>query len=300
LLLAIPVLFGASILVFVAVFALPGDAVTAIGGQHDLPAVTRLAIERKYHLEDPLPVQYWHYIADVMHGDFGTSYVSQRPVRAIIGDAAPNTAKLAVSALVLEALLGIGIGITAAIARRRWVDGVVVVLGGLAVSLPVYVLATAMQYAFGLKWRLFPISGTDGGIRSWILPAVALAIPSLAFITRLVGGGLRESLRQGYVEMAVAKGASRARVVTRHVLKNSLVPVIVYLGVDFAGLLGGALFIESIFNIPGLGNATVRAISQRDNTVVLGVTTLFILTFVVVNLAADLVAAVIDPRLRDG
>ena len=297
-LLTIPVLVGASMLVFVAVFALPGDPVTAIGGQRALPGATRLAIEHKYHLQDPLPVQYVHYVSDVVHGDFGTSYVSQRPVRAIIGDALPNTAKLAISALLLETFLGIGIGITAAMTKRRWLDGVVLVLGGLAVSIPVYVLATVLQYWLGLKWRLLPISGGQG-MRAWILPAFALAVPSLAYITRLVRGGMRENLRQDYIEMAIAKGATRRRVVTRHVLKNALVPVIVYLGVDFASLLGGALFIESIFNLPGLGNATVRAITQRDNTVVLGVTILFILTFVVINLLADLVAAVIDPRLRD-
>lgn len=296
---AIPILFGASSLVFLAVYALPGDPVASLGGGRALPAAAQHAIRDRYRLDRPMYEQYTHYIGSLVRGDLGQSYAAQRPVRTIIAEAIPNTAQLAALAVAIEFAFGVVAGVIAATARRPVVDATILTVAGIAIAVPVYVLATTLQYVVGVRWHLLPISGTDAGPRAWILPACVLAVPSMAYVVRLTSSGLAESLRHGYVETAVAKGASGWRVVTKHALRNALVPVVTFIGADLAALLGGTLFIEAVFNIHGLGLVTVRAISQRDNNVILGASLLFITTFVLLNLVTDLLVALIDPRVRD-
>ena len=297
--LAVPTLIGATVLVFVAVFAMPGDPATVIGGRAGLSEEARGAIESRYRLDESLLAQYGHWVADVAQGDFGQSYVSRRPVRDIIGEALPNTLRLVAAAMLVEVVIGLGVGVAAAVTRRPLMGLLIVVTTTLAVAVPVYVMGSGLQYLVGVEWGLLPISGTEDGLRSWILPALVLALPSLAYVVRLTRHSVGETTREGYVEMAVAKGLSPTRILTHHRLRNGLVPVVTFLGADLAALLGGAFFVEAIFNINGMGLAVTRAISQRDYLVVIGCTLVFVVGFVLVHLVVDLLVSMLDPRVRD-
>ena len=297
--LLIPVLFGASLLVFLSVFALPGDPVASIGGRQPAPE-TRAAIEQKYHLDQPVWNRYGYWLSGVVRGDLGESYATRRSVTDMIGDALPNTLRLAGFAILIEAFVGIGAGILAAITHRRFLDALIVVSTTVLVAIPFYVLGTALQYMLGLHWQLLPISGVDEGFRSWILPAVVLALPSLAYVTRLTRSSLDDTEHQGYVEMATAKGLSPTRVAMNHRARNALVPVVTFLAVECGALLAGALFVETLFNINGMGQVLVKSIAQRDANVVVGCTLVFVAGFLLVNLLADLLVGGLDPRVRDG
>jgi oligopeptide transport system permease protein len=297
--LLLPVVFGASLIVFLSVFALPGDPVSLLGGQRQVSPEARSAIEQKYHLDEPIWSQYGHWISGVVVGDLGESFATRRPVRDMIGEALPNTLRLAGLAVLIEAVVGMSAGVLAAITGRRFVDMLVVVSTTLLVAIPVYVLGTSLQYMFGLRWELLPVSGVDDGFRSWVLPAMVLALPSLAYVTRLTRTSLADTQHAGYVEMAVAKGLSPTRVTVNHRLRNALIPVVTFLAIEFGALLAGALFVETVFNINGMAQMTVKSITQRDSNVVVGCTLVFVVGFLLANLAADQTVGALDPRVRD-
>lgn len=299
LLLVVPALFGASVIVFFSVFALPGDPATMLGGRGQVSEEARQALEEKYHLDEPVWKQYGLWLSSVARGDLGDSIATRRPVSDMLGDALPNTLRLATAALLIEAVVGISVGVIAAVSRRRFVDVLVIVTTTIIVAIPLYVLGTALQYMLGLRWDLLPVSGVDQGLRSWILPATVLALASLAYVSRLTRTSLADTEHEGYVEMAVAKGLAPSRVMLNHRLRNALVPVVTFLAIDFGVLLGGALFVETIFNINGMGQLTVRAITQRDVNVIVGCTIVFVIGYLLANLLADVLIAILDPRVRD-
>jgi peptide/nickel transport system permease protein/oligopeptide transport system permease protein len=167
-----------------------------------------------------------------------------------------------------------------------------------AIALPVYVLGALFQWTFGLQLGWLPAAGTDSGIRSWVLPALVLAIPSLAYAARLLRDSLRREMREPYVKVAATKGLSRRRVVGRHALRNALPPVVTFLALDFGVLLGGAVIVEALFDVRGMGFTMVEAVRDRDNPVIIGASLVLILAFLLVNLAADLAVAGLDPRAR--
>jgi ABC-type dipeptide/oligopeptide/nickel transport system permease component len=297
LLLAIPVLLGASFLIFAMVFALPGDPIRALGGDRPLAPAVQAQLRDQYNLDDPLPVQYGKYVAGLVQGDFGTDF-SGRPVSEIILDRFPVTLKLACVALLFEGVFGLLAGILAGIRRKSFFDSLVLVSTTLIVSIPVFVLGFLAQYVFGLRLGLFPIAGINDGLRSYLLPGFVLAALSLAYVARLTRTSLVENLRNDYVRTARAKGLGPMSVVGKHTLRNSLIPVVTYLGADFGILLSGAIVTEGIFNVPGLGRAVFDAVASQEGAVVVGIVTLFVFIYIFFNLMVDVLYAALDPRIR--
>jgi oligopeptide transport system permease protein len=297
LLLAIPVLIGASFLIFAMVFALPGDPIRALAGDRPLAPAVQAALRDEYNLDDPLLIQYGKYLGGLVQGDFGQAF-NGRPVSEIIAQRLPVTVKLAVVALVFEAFFGLIAGVLAGIRRGSFFDNLVLVSTTLIVSVPVFVLGFLAQYFLGLKLGLFPIAGISDGLQSYLLPGFVLAALSLAYIARLTRTSLVENLRNDYVRTARAKGLTPASVVGKHTLRNSLIPVVTFLGADFGVLLSGAIVTEGIFNLPGLGRAVFEAIRSQEGAVVVGIVTFFVLVYLVFNLVVDVLYAALDPRIR--
>ena len=297
LLLAIPVLFGASFLIFAMVFALPGDPIRALGGDRPVPPAVAAQLTEQYNLNDSLPVQYAKYIGGLAQGDLGTDF-SGRPVADILQQTVPVTVKLALVALAFEAVLGLVAGVLAGIRKKSFFDSLVLVSTTLVVSIPVFVLGFLAQYTLGLKLGIFPIAGVASGFTGYLLPGFVLAALSLAYVARLTRTSLVENLRNDYVRTARAKGLTPLSVVGKHTLRNSLIPVVTFLGADLGALLSGAVVTEGIFNIPGLGRAVFQAIQSQEGTVVVGIVTLFVFVFIVFNLLVDVLYAALDPRIR--
>ena len=297
LLLAIPVLIGASFLIFAMVFALPGDPIRALGGDRPISEAVQAQLRDEYNLDDPLLVQYGKYVAGLAQGDLGTDF-SGRPVSDILSDTVPVTVTVALVALTFEAVFGLVAGVLAAIRQKSFFDSLVLVSTTLIVSIPVFVLGFVAQYVLGLKLGIFPIAGVASGFQGYLLPGFVLAALSLAYIARLTRTSLVENLRNDYVRTAKAKGLSPASVVGKHTLRNSLIPVVTYLGADLGLLLSGAIVTEGIFNIPGLGRAVFQAIESQEGNVVVGVVTLFVFVYIFFNLLVDVLYAALDPRIR--
>lgn len=295
---AIPVMFGTTFVIFAMVFALPGDPVRALTGDQPVSPSVVAAVRAQYHLNDSLPVQYLRYMEGLAHGNFGSDLTGQK-VRDMISQRWPVTVKLGVTAWILEAVFGLTLGLIAGLRRGGIADNAVLILTTLVISVPALVLAFLGQYLLAVRWHLFPVAGiSDGWPRSYILPAAILASLDLAFIARLTRTNLIENRRADFVRTAIAKGFGPWRVVGKHMLRNSLIPVVTYLGLSFGYLMGGAVIIEGIFNLPGLGNLVFQAIQRQEGPVVVGVSTLLVLVFIVTNLLIDLLYGVLDPRIR--
>ena len=297
LLLAIPVLIGASFLIFTMVFALPGDPIRALGGDRPISPAVQAQLRDQYNLDDPLLVQYGKYVAGLAQGDLGRDF-SGRPVSDILAQTVPITVKLSLVALAFEAVFGLIAGVLAGVRQKSFFDSLVLVTTTLIVSIPVFVLGFVAQYVFGLKLGIFPIAGVADGFSGYLLPGFVLAALSLAYVARLTRTALVENLRNDYVRTAKAKGLSPASVVGKHTLRNSLIPVVTFLGADLGTLLSGAVVTEGIFNIPGLGRAVFQAIQSQEGTVVVGIVTLFVFVYIVFNLLVDVLYAALDPRIR--
>jgi oligopeptide transport system permease protein len=218
-------------------------------------------------------------------------------VSSILPSKLVNTAKLALFAIILEIVVGIGVGIISAVYKYSAIDVTTTVLTTLTIGVPVFVIGLLLQelFVFRLHWLPFIF---DGSFQSYILPAVTLAAVDAALVARLTRGSMLEVMRADYVRTATAKGLRKRTVTFKHVLRNSIIPVVTYLGISFGTLLGGAIITESVFNLDGIGNELIRAIQNNDNPVIMGVVTYGVLVFVVVNLIVDLLYAVLDPRVR--
>lgn len=293
----IPVLLGATFLIFTMVFLLPGDPVQALGGDRRLPEAVAETIREAYNLNDPFLIQYAKYLGGALTGDLGQSF-SGRQVTDILRQAYPVTIRLALFAFAIEVVIGIAAGILAGIRRGSFVDNLVLVSTTLAVSIPVFVLGYVAQLVFGLNLGWFPIAGVNQGWLSYVMPAFVLATTSLAYAARLLRTSLVENLRADYIRTATAKGLSRGRVVGRHGVRNSLIPVVTFLGADLGSLMAGAIVTEAVFNLPGVGSEIFRAVGNQEGAVVVGLTTVLVLVFIVANLIVDLLYGVLDPRIR--
>jgi len=294
----IPTFIGATMLVFFAGFALPGDPVAALGGERAMtPSVRENLIER-YHLDEPIWRQYVLYMGDVVRLDLGESILRRREVNDIFREVFPRTLQLAGLAIVIEVVIGLLAGVVAALKKDKFLDQLVLVSTTFAVAIPVFVLGFAAQTVFGIALDWFPVGGIQDGWLSYILPAFVLATLSLAYVARLTRTTLTESLREDYIQTAKAKGLPQSRVVGRHALRNALVPVVTFIGLDLAALMGGAVITETVFNIPGMGSTIVSAIGQRDHAIVVGFTMAAIVIYLLASLVIDLFYAVLDPRIR--
>lgn len=303
----IPVFFGATFLIFFMVFALPGDPVRALFGDRPVSASTLEAIRDEYNLEDPFFVQYGKYMGVLPDEDDGFEGLFQfqfgqdfggRDVRSILAQKLPVTAKLAVGAFVFETILGITAGVLAALRRGGFIDNLVLVSTTAVISIPVFVLGFVAQLIFSVRFDIFPVAGVAEGWFSYVLPSMVLGAISLAYIARLTRTSLVENLGADYVRTATSKGLRRRRVIGLHALRNSLIPVITFLGIDLGALMGGAIVTETIFNIPGIGRAVYEAVRLQEGPVVVGIVTFLVLVFMVSNLVVDVLYAVLDPRIR--
>ncbi len=297
LLLAIPVLIGASFFIFFLVYALPGDPIRALAGDRPLPPGVVAELRDRYNLDDNVFVQYAKYVGGLLQGDLGIDF-SGRPVSETISDRLPITTRLAITALVIEGVIGLIAGILAGIRRGGYLDNLVLVSTTFLISIPVFVLGFSLQYFLGVRLSLFPISGANEGWYSYILPGFVLASASMAYVARLLRTSLAENLRNDYVRTARAKGLPERLVIGKHTLRNSLIAVVTFLGADFGTLMGGAIVTEGVFNLPGLGRAVFDAVRSQEGTVVVGITTFFVFVYIFFNLVADVLYAALDPRIR--
>jgi ABC-type dipeptide/oligopeptide/nickel transport system permease component len=305
----IPVFIGVTLLLFILTAVVPGDPVSIRAGEKALPPEVYTALKREYGLDKPLWKQYVIYMDKLFHGDLGESYQQGRSVTAIYRDFWPNTAKLAVAALLIEIVLGLAAGIISAVKRYSLVDVLVTLSTSILVALPVFWLGMLLQEIFAVKfkeWGLpyLPVSGmTSEQFPEWahlILPAFTLAAISTAYAARIMRSQLLEVLGQDYIRTAVAKGFAAGAVLRRHALKNALIPFVTYIGLDFGALLSGAILTEVIFNWPGIGFTIYSAIGRRDWPVVMGGVVIVVIAVMVINLLVDISYAFLDPRIRYG
>ncbi|GAC1472628.1 MAG: ABC transporter permease [Chloroflexota bacterium] len=296
-LIAIPLLWGVVTLVFLGFHLLvPGDPVDIIlFGQGT--AADRIRLRHDLGLDKPLIVQYWDFIKGAAHFDFGNSIQTHQPVMHEIALRFPTTLKLAVSALVLATLIGVTLGILSAVLNRKMLGTSLTALAVLGFSIPEFVLATLASLLFGLKLGLLPIAG-QGGVTYFILPAVSLAVGLGASLARLIRTTMLDVLDQDFVRTAKAKGVRRPVILVKHVLRNALIPVITVYGLSMAALLGGALIVENIFGLQGLGTLFLQGISNHDYPLVEGSTFFSAVLLVTANLVVDIAYGFIDPRIH--
>ncbi|MBT2386915.1 ABC transporter permease [Streptomyces sp. ISL-11] len=293
----IPVFIGSTFLIFFMVYAL-GDPVAALFGDKAPDPATAARIRADLYLDEPLWKQYLHYMGQIVTGDFGTAFNGQR-VTELMADAFPVTLRLTVVALLFEILLGIVLGVLSGLRRGRSVDTTVLLLTLVVVSIPTFVSGYVLQFLVGVKWEaVSPSVSPAAPFDELILPGVVLALTSLAYVTRLTRTSIAENSRADYIRTAVAKGLPRRRIVTRHLLRNSLIPVITFIGTDIGALMGGAIVTERIFNIHGVGYQLYQGILRQNSPTVVGFVTILVIVFLLANLLVDLLYAVLDPRIR--
>jgi oligopeptide transport system permease protein len=297
LLMVIPVFLGATFLIYFFVFSLPGDPIKSLGGDKPLSPDIVAVLRAQYNLDDPFIVQYLKWLGGIFTGDFGTTYRGQS-VSEIIRERWPVTLRLAFLAFAFETIVGIGLGIRSGVKRGSAFDNSTLVGTTVIVAVPTFVLAFLCQYIFGVKLGWFPVAGVQQGLSSYILPAIVLAALSLAYVTRLTRTSFVENVGSDYRRTAVAKGLSGRDVTMRHVLPNSLIPVMTFLAIDLGALMGGAIIVEGVFNIPGIGGALFQAIKLQEGTTVVGISVFLILIYLIANLIVDVLYAVVDPRIR--
>lgn len=293
----IPVFIGATFLIFFLVFKIPGDPIRAMYGDR-VPSPGVIAeMHDRYHLDEPFLKQYGYYLWDLVQFDFGQDFRGE-DVTSIMKRRFPVTVKLGLGAFIFEVVLGITAGVLAGIRRGSFVDNLVLVATTAVISVPIFVLGYIAQIVLGLKFEIFPIAGLQRGWFSYALPSMVLGSVSLAYVARLTRTSLVENLRADYVRTATAKGLRRRRVIGLHALRNSLIPVVTFLGVDLGALMGGAIITETIFNLPGIGRQVFESVRGQEGSVVVGIVTALVLIFMLSNLLVDLLYAVLDPRIR--
>lgn len=294
----IPVFFGATFLIFAMVYLMPGDPVAALGGDRGLSEAAAAQIRAQYNLDKPFWMQYLLYLKGVFTLDFGTAFNGQK-VTSIMANAFPTTAWLALYALTIETILGIGLGVIAGMRRGKWFDSTILVVSLLLISVPTFVLGFVLQYVLGVQLAILPTTASQVvDFRSLTMPAMVLGGVSLAYVIRLTRQSISENISADYVRTARAKGLSGGVVMTRHILRNSLIPVATFIGGDLGALMGGAIITEGIFNIHGVGGTLWNAIIKGEPQTVVSVTTVLVLVYIIANLIVDLLYAVLDPRIR--
>lgn len=296
----VPVFLGATLLIYAMVFALPGDPVAALGGERGLPEAVQQQIREQFNLDEPFLVQYLLFLRGILTLDLGVTF-SGREVLDVIRDALPVTFRLAIMALAFEAVFGVVLGLVAGLRRGGVFDSTVLVLSLLVIAVPTFVIGFVLQFVVGVQLGWLPVTaGSDPGFRSLLMPAAVLGAVSLAYVLRLTRTSVAENLSADYVRTARAKGLGRGRVISVHVLRNSLIPVVTFLGADLGTLMGGAIVTEGIFNINGVGGTLFRAIIQGENVTVVSLTTVLVVVYILANLLVDLLYAALDPRIRYG
>jgi len=291
----IPVIIGVTFMIYVAVFAL-GDPTVGRCGERPCPEGYIAKFRADYNLDKPLIVQYLLYMGNLVQGDLGTNFFGNQVIDELAARW-PTTFKLGMMAVVIESVIGITAGVLAGIRRGKFIDNLVTVSTLFLISIPIFVIGSFAQLIFGVRLGWFPVTATQGTTYQLILPAFVLASASVAYIARLMRANLGENLRADYVRTAKAKGLSNRRTIGVHTLRNSLIPVITFIGIDIGALMGGAIVTERIFNVNGIGNFLYRSIGQKDGTSVVGTITCLVLIYLLVNLIVDVLYGFLDPRI---
>ena len=305
----IPVFFGVTLILFLIANYMPGsDPVQMKVGERKVTPELRKQIEHEYGFDRPWYVQYGDYLYKLTKGDLGTSVSTGRPVSQMLADTYPYTIKLALVAILIEIIFGIAAGVISAVKQRSFWDVLVTLLTSISVSLPVFWLGLLLQYFFGIWLKdktggafYLPISGAEGALPSWqyyILPSLTLAAVSMAYAARIMRSQLMEVMSMDYVRTARAKGLSARQILMSHEMKNALIPVVTFIGMDFGAMFAGAVLTETVFNWPGVGFTIYRAISARDFAVVIGGVTVILFAVMIINLIVDISYAFLDPRIR--
>ena len=282
---------------FFLMHAIPGGPFSP-AEERNVPQKVLDQIADKYGLNDPVPVQYVKYLNNLLHGDLGTSFKCQdTTVNELIANGFPVSASVGIWGVALALAVGIPLGMVAAVKRGKLPDAFSMVFATIGVSVPSFVVCVLMMYLFCEKWKIFPSYGLTSW-RHYVLPVFCMAFSQIAYITRLMRSSMLETMRQDYIRTERSKGVPEFQVIGKYALKNSILPVVTYVGPMVAALLTGTFIIEKLFSIPGLGRYFVSAISDRDYSVTLGLT-IFVGTMIVIcNLIVDILYAVIDPRVK--
>lgn len=297
-------LLVASVAVFALMSVLPGNAAqVALGTNATAEAVAEL--ESRYGLDEPALARYLDWLGGMVRGDFGTSYVTGAPITPVIVDSVQVTAILVVAAIIVAVLIAVPLGTFAALEQRSWVGATISALSQIGIAIPSFLAAILLVMVFSLTLGWFPsqgwmapIEGVGGFLARLVLPVVSLALVQAAILTRYVRSAVLDVMREDYIRTARAKGLTRTRALFRHGLRNAAIPVITVAGVQLATLLVGAVVIEQIFVLPGIGSELVRAVSNRDLVTVQGIVMVLILLVLLINFVVDLLYPVVDPRLR--
>ena len=294
-LLAILTVFVITVITFFAMNAIPGGPFNKEKASSE---ATRLALEARYNLDKPVPVQYVLYMKNLLHGDLGVSLKTTREIKTIFAESFPISAKLGLSAAFLAIVVGLVLGSIAALMRNKWPDRLIVFFTTLVTAMPSFVVATLLLYFFCMK--LGWVSAFTAGENQFVLPVIALSLSPMVYITRLTKTSMLDALGQDYIRTARAKGVPQTKVIFLHGLRNALIPVITYVGPMVAGILTGSMVVESIFGIGGLGSKFVTAITNRDYTLIMATTIFLAVIMVVANLITDIVYKIVDPRIKLG
>lgn len=294
----VPVLLGTTFLINYMVWRLPGDPFAGRCGQRPCPDSYVTAMREQFGLDQPMLVQYWHFLKNMLTGDLGVDF-NQRSVADSLATAWPITIRLALLAVAIEAVVGITAGVLSGLRRGGFLDNVITISTLFLLSLPVFVSGFLLQWLLGvqLQW-ITPTVSDEATTAELLVPAFVLASLNMAFAARLTRTGIVENIRSDYVRTAVAKGLTNRRVVGVHLLRNSLIPVLTFLGTEVGSLMSGAIITEGIFNIHGIGGLLYRAITGQDYTIVVPVASLLVLIYLISNLLVDLLYGVLDPRIR--
>jgi oligopeptide transport system permease protein len=294
----IPVFLGTTFLIYTLVWAVPGDPFAGKCGQVACPQGYIDAMTAKFNLNDPLIVQYFKYLGRLFSGDFGETF-SGNSIGQMISTAYPVTIRLAIVALLVEAIVGIGAGVLTGLRGKGFVDNLVLMSSLVLIALPVFVTGSVLQIVLGTEWKIInPSVSSNAGFGELLVPGLVLGSLSMAYIARLTRASISENRHADYVRTAIAKGQPHRRVVGVHLLRNSVIPVLTFLGVDLGSLMGGAIVTEGVFNINGIGGLIFRGIQDKEGATVTGVVVLLVIVYLVMSLIVDLLYAVLDPRIR--
>lgn len=294
----VPVFIGTTFLIYWLVWSVPGDPFAGKCGDRRCPDTYVNFMTEKYHLDEPIWVQYANYMKNLFQGDLGIDF-HNREVADIIATAYPNTLKLAVVALAIEALIGLTAGVLTGLRRNGFLDNLVLVSSLFLIALPVFVVGFVLQWVLGVQWEIIrPTVSDEMRFTELIVPGFVLGSASTAYVARVARTSIAENRRADYVRTAIAKGLPMRRVVGVHLLRNSLIPVVTLLGTDLGALMGGAIVTEGIFGINGIGREALRAIVTKESATVVSIVVVLVLVYLFMNLLVDLLYAALDPRIR--
>jgi peptide/nickel transport system permease protein len=290
------ILLGITLVTFFLLYVLPADAARQVAGRNATPEMVENVRER-LGLDQPFFVQYWRYLTGLLQGDMGRSYQQRAEVAELIWARLPATLLLMAGAILCELVLGLAMGITAALRQGRASDNGLMILSFVGVSAPQFVVALLLLYAFGVKLQWFPIAGFTGPM-SLVLPSLTLGILGAGWYSRMMRSSMVEVLRQDFIRTARAKGLTRRRILLRHAFPNAILPIIAMIGIDIGIFMGGVVVVESVFGWPGIGQLAWIGIQRVDLPLIMGVTLVSAVAIVLGNLLADLVTPMIDPRIK--